>query len=185
MKEQNSRACLPERVFEKKKKKLCASAWSDSKAALTRIWIDSDIRMSQLRIGLPSTRKRLKCTLSGAIPYAIRSNTLRYPELFENDFKGGSSGCLGALWRRVNGASGYPDVTAHALCGFLRLESVFFLLLSTSFKNFLSLFSCPVTAQSDFKVFLIASSILQAISHALTGPISSRSTPSNAVFYSR
>ena len=29
--------------------------------------------MSQLRIGLPSTRKRLKCTLSGAIRYAIRS----------------------------------------------------------------------------------------------------------------
>ena len=25
--------------------------------------------------------------------YAIRSNTQRYPELFENDFKGGSSGC--------------------------------------------------------------------------------------------
>ena len=33
--------------------------------------------------------------------YAIRSNTLRYPELFENDFKGGSSGCPSALWRRV------------------------------------------------------------------------------------
>ena len=29
--------------------------------------------MSQLQIGLPSTRKRLKCTLSGAIRYAIRS----------------------------------------------------------------------------------------------------------------
>ena len=26
-----------------------------------------DIRMSELRIGLPSTRKRLKCTLSGAV----------------------------------------------------------------------------------------------------------------------
>ena len=44
-----------------------------SQAAFTRIRIDPDIRMSQLRIGLPSTRKRLKCTLSGAIRYAIRS----------------------------------------------------------------------------------------------------------------
>ena len=112
---------------------------------------------------------------------------LRYPELFENDFKGGSSGCPGALWRRVDGASGYPDVTAHALCGFLRLESGFFLLLFASFKNFLSLFSCPLTAQFDLKVFHIhvASSILKAFLHALTGPISSRSMPSNAVFYSR
>ena len=74
--------------------------------------------------------------------YAIRSNTLRYPELFENDFKGGSSGCPGALWRRVNGASGYPDVTAHALCGFLRLESGLFSsfckLQKLSFAFFLS-----------------------------------------------
>ena len=52
--------------------------------------------------------------------YAIWSNMLRYLELFENDFKGGSSGCPGALRTRVNGASGYPDVTAHALRGFLR-----------------------------------------------------------------
>ena len=44
-----------------------------TEAAFTRIRIDPDIRMSQLRIGLPSTRKRLKCTLSGAIRYAIRS----------------------------------------------------------------------------------------------------------------
>ena len=63
------------------------------------------------------------------------------------------------------------------------LKAVFFL-LSASFKNFLSLFSCPVTARSDLKVFHIASSILKAISHALTGPIFSRSIPSNAVFYS-
>ena len=44
----------------------------------------------------------------------------------------------GALWTRVDGASGYPDVTAHALCGFLRLESGFetSFLLSASFKNF-------------------------------------------------
>ena len=74
--------------------------------------------------------------------YAIWSNTLRYPELFENDFKGGSSGCPGALWRRVNGASRYPDVTAHALCGFLRLESGVFSsfrkLQKLSFAFFLS-----------------------------------------------
>ena len=44
-----------------------------TKAAFTRIRIDPDIRMSELRIGLPSTRKRLKCTLSGAIRCAIRS----------------------------------------------------------------------------------------------------------------
>ena len=42
-----------------------------------------------------------------------------------------------------------------------------------------ALSSCPVTPHH------IASSILKAISHALTGPISSRSMPSNAVFYSR
>ena len=84
--------------------------------------------------------------------YATRSNMLRYPELFENDFKSGSSGFPCALWTRVDAASGYPDVPAHALCRFLRLESVFFL-LSTSFKNFPSPFSCPVTAQSDFISF--------------------------------
>ena len=82
--------------------------------------------------------------------YAIRSNTLRYPELFENDFKGGSSGCLGALWRRVNGASGYPDVSAHALCGFLRLETVkavfFFFFPQASKTSFHSQFlSCNST----------------------------------------
>ena len=114
--------------------------------------------------------------------YAIRSYTLRYLELFENDFKGGSSGYPGALRTRVNGASGYPDVTAHALCALLLLE---FLLKAVFYsfrklQNFLSLFSCPVTA-----VFHITSSILKAISHALTGPIFSRSMPSNAVFYSR
>ena len=42
-------------------------------------------------------------------------------------------------------------------------------LLTASSKNFRLLFSCPVTAQSDVKVFRIASSILKAISHALTG----------------
>ena len=80
--------------------------------------------------------------------YAIRSNTLSYLELFENDLKGGSSGCPGALRTRVHGASGYPDVTANALCSFLRLESAFFIFPHAP-KNFLSLFSCPVTAQSD------------------------------------
>ena len=105
---------------------------NDCKAAFTRIRIDPDIRMSQLRIARSSVYTKTTEV------YAIRSNTLRYPELFENDFKGGSSGCPGALRIRVNGASGYPDITAHALCGFLRLESGFSL-LSASFKNFLSL----------------------------------------------
>ena len=116
--------------------------------------------------------------------YAIRSNALRHQELLENHFKGGSSEFPGALRARVNGASGHPNVTADAVCGFVRLRSGFFL-LSASFKNILSLFSCPVGAQSDLKVFHIASSILKAISHALTRPISRRTKPSNSVFYGR
>ena len=40
-------------------------------------------------IGLSSTRTTIKV-------FAIRSNTLRFLELFKNDFKGGSSGCLGS-----------------------------------------------------------------------------------------
>ena len=60
------------------------------------------------------------------------------------------------------------------------LKTVF--LLSASVKNFLLLFSCPVTAQSDLKVFHIAWSILKGISHVLTRPISSRSMPSYAAF---
>ena len=111
---------------------------------------------------------------------AASTNTQNGPtekgELFENDFKGGSSGCPGALRTHVNGASGYPDVTAHALCGFLRLESGFFFLLSASFKNFPSV-SFLVLYQHNLilKVFHIhvASLSLKAISHALTGPISS------------
>ena len=74
--------------------------------------------------------------------YAIRSNTLRYPELCENDLKGGSSGCPGALRTRVNGASGYPDVTAHALCGALQLRSGFFFFPQASktfFRSFIVL----------------------------------------------
>ena len=158
------------------------------KAAFTRIRIDPDIRMSELRIGLPSTRKRLKCTLSGAIRYAIRSCSKTISKVDHPDVPVRTYGCPGALRTRVNGASGYPDVIAHALCGFLRLESGFeagFFLLSASFKNFLSLFSCPVTAQSDLKVFHITSSFFKAISHVLAEPIFSRSMPSNAVFYSR
>ena len=46
------------------------------KAAFTRIRIDPDIRMSQLRIGPSVYTKTIEV-------YAIRSNTLRYPELFE------------------------------------------------------------------------------------------------------
>ena len=120
--------------------------------------------------------------------YAIRSYTLRYPELFENDFKGGSCGCPGSLWTRVDGASGYPDVTAHALCGFLRLESGFFL-LSANFKTFLPSFLVLYQHNLILKVFHIhaASSSLKAISHALTAdkfPVDPRHLL-NAVFFSR
>ena len=112
--------------------------------------------------------------------YAIRSNTLRYPELFKNDFKGGSPGCPGALWTRVDGASGYPDVTAHALCGFLRLEGGFFFFFPQASKTFLRSFLILYQYNLILKVFHehVASLSLKAISHALTGPISSRSTPS-------
>ena len=86
--------------------------------------------------------------------------------------------------KSVNGASEYPDVTAHALCGFIRLEGGFFSFFPQASKISFAL-SCPVTAQSNLKVFHIASSILKSIIHALTGPFSCRSMPSNAVFYSQ
>ena len=41
--------------------------------------------------------------------YAIRSNTVHYPERFENDFKGGQPGCLDPFSSSVNGVPGYPD----------------------------------------------------------------------------
>ena len=41
--------------------------------------------------------------------YAIRSITVRYPERFENDFKGGQPGCLDPFSLSVNGVPGYPD----------------------------------------------------------------------------
>ena len=41
--------------------------------------------------------------------YAIRSITVRYPERFENDFKGGQPGCLDPFSSSVNGVPGYPD----------------------------------------------------------------------------
>ena len=140
-----------------------------TQTAFTRVRKDPDIRMSQLRIDLPTTRKRLKCTLyiSGAIRYAIRvwSNTLRYQELFENDFKGGSSGCPGALRTLINGASGYSDVTEHALCGFLRLESGFFSFRKLqNFSNAL-LLSCNSTIW--FKVAIWASRGQKSISLGL------------------
>ena len=117
--------------------------------------------------------------------YAIRSNTLRYPDLFENDFKGGSSGCPGALRTRVNRASGYPDVNAHSLCDFLRLEngsfSSFRKLQKLSFALFLSCNS-TIWFKSFPQSFINFESHL---GHALTGPIFSRSMPSNAVIYSR
>ena len=123
--------------------------------------------MSQLRIGLPSTRKRLKCTLSGAFRKLFQRWIIRISQ------------CSSDTCKRDIRISG-----CHCACA-LRFPSTWkrFGLLSTSSKNFLSLFSCPETAQCDLKVFHIASSILKAISHALTGSISSWSMPSNAVFY--
>ena len=41
--------------------------------------------------------------------YAIRSIMIRYPERFENDFKGGQPGCLDPFSSSVNGVPGYPD----------------------------------------------------------------------------
>ena len=41
--------------------------------------------------------------------YAIRSITVRYPERFENYFKGGQAGCLDLFSSSVNGVPGYPD----------------------------------------------------------------------------
>ena len=58
--------------WDKSAKVKCAKARS-ANATLGCVYTYPDIRMSELRIGLSSTRKRLKCTLSGAIRYAIRS----------------------------------------------------------------------------------------------------------------
>ena len=119
--------------------------------------------MSQLRIGLPSARKRLKCTLSGAVRKRFQERwIIRMSRCSLDTCKRGI---------RISGCVSMSNAHARdALCGFFPLETGFFL-LSASFKNFDSLFSCPVAAQSDFKVFNIASSILKAISHAPTGPM--------------
>ena len=101
-----------------------------------------------------------------------------YLELFENDFKGGSSGCPGALRTRVNEASGYLDMFPWRK---LRMRSAASL---DNFKNFCLLFPCPMTAQCDLELFGIASSLLKAISHALTGTTCSGSPPSYTVIYS-
>ena len=104
--------------------------------------------------------------------YAIRSNTLPYLELFENDFKGGSSGCPGALRTCVNGGSGYLYVFP---C-LLRMRSAVSFDLKPVFSSFCKLqkllfaLFLSFDSTSDLKVFHIASSILKASSHPLTGP---------------
>ena len=83
-------------------------------------------------------------TLSGAFKiWEKKSIMVRYPERFENDFKGGQPGCLDPFSSSVNGVPGYPDrfwiqfsmakknlgrlftCRACSLCGAFRLSFVF------------------------------------------------------------
>ena len=128
----------------------------ESQAAFTRIRIDPDIRMSQLRIGLLfrlhendwSVRyPEQYATLSGAVRKRFQRWIIRMSRCSLETCKRGI---------RISGC--------HCACA-LRFPSTwkrFFFLLFASFKNFPSLFSCPLTAQSDIKVFHIASSILKS-----------------------
>ena len=58
--------------------------------------------------GYPAPDRPFVYTYPGQM-YAIRSITVRYPERFENDFKGGQPGCLDPFSSSVNGVPGYPD----------------------------------------------------------------------------
>ena len=58
--------------------------------------------------GYPAPDSPFVYTYPGQM-YAIRSITVRYPERFENDFKGGQPGCLDPFSSSVNGVPGYPD----------------------------------------------------------------------------
>ena len=58
--------------------------------------------------GYPAPDRPFVYTYPGQM-YAIRSNTVRYPERFENDFKSGQPGCLDPFSPSVNGVPGYPD----------------------------------------------------------------------------
>ena len=58
--------------------------------------------------GYPAPDRPFVYTYPGQM-YAIRSITVRYPERFENDFKGGQPGSLDPFSSSVNGVPGYPD----------------------------------------------------------------------------
>ena len=58
--------------------------------------------------GYPAPDRPFVYTYPGQM-YAIRSITVRYPERFENDFKGGQPGCLDPFSSSVNGVPGHPD----------------------------------------------------------------------------
>ena len=58
--------------------------------------------------GYPAPDRPFVYTYPGQM-YAIRSIMVRYPERFENDFKGGQPGCLDPFSASVNGVPGYPD----------------------------------------------------------------------------
>ena len=58
--------------------------------------------------GYPAPDRPFVYTYPGQM-YAIRSTTVRYPERFENDFKGGQPGCLDPFSSSVNGVPGHPD----------------------------------------------------------------------------
>ena len=58
--------------------------------------------------GYPAPDRPFVYTYPGQM-YAIRSITVRYPERFKNDFKGGQPGCLDPFSSSVNGVPGYPD----------------------------------------------------------------------------
>ena len=58
--------------------------------------------------GYPAPDRPFVYTYPGQM-YAIRSIMVRYPERFENDFKGGQPGCLDPFSSSVNGVPGYPD----------------------------------------------------------------------------
>ena len=85
--------------------------------------------------------------------YPIRSITVRYPERFENDFKGGrrQPGCLDPFSSRVNGVPGYPD----------RFWIQFF----TAKKNSTRLFTCRACSLSGaFRLIFVFDFLLLSLS---------------------
>ena len=69
--------------------------------------------------------------------------TVRYPERFENDFKGGQPGCLDPFSSSVNGVPGYPDR--------------FWIQFSMAKKNSSQLFTCRACSLSGaFRLILFS-----------------------------